>query len=95
MDKLGIPEDLAADMHGMKLEWNSIFAKNEKDFKILCSDPKCDYRIPPSPHCLYYHCIKIHNWGEYKCPRTDNCQFVAYAKESCLSCINLTINYSL
>jgi len=83
LDKLGIPENQAADMKGIKIEWNSIFAKNEEDFKILCTDPKCEYRILPSPQCLYDHCIKVHNWGEYKCPRTDNCQFIAYTKEKC------------
>ena len=91
LDRLGIPEDQAADMKGVNIEWNSIFAKNENDFKILCPEPKCNYQILPSPNCLHDHCIQVHNWGEYKCPRTDNCQFVSKSKGSCLTDIFLKL----
>ena len=82
LSKLGIPEDSAASMAELRMDWDAIIAKNEKDFKIHCTEPKCQFRAPMIPKSLMQHCIKQHNWGRYKCPRVKNCQYVSNTKDS-------------
>ena len=82
LSQLGIPEYSAADMAELKINWNAVIAKNGKDFKIHCTEPKCHFRAHMTPDSLRNHCITMHEWGEYKCPRTDNCKYVSHTKES-------------
>ena len=44
LSKLGIPEDSAAAMNEVNMDWDSVIAKNKKDFKIHCIEPKCKFR---------------------------------------------------
>ena len=80
LEKLGIPKESASDMTELNVEWDSILAKNKEDFKIHCTHPKCKYRTHMVPNSLREHCISVHEWGEYKCPRTDNCQYTSHTK---------------
>ena len=89
LSKLGIPEDSAAAMAELKLDWDSVIAKNKEDFKIHCIETKCKFRADMTPHSLEEHCVKVHEWGEYKCTQNNNCQYVSHHKELIIipSCI--------
>ena len=67
-------------MSELNIQWDSVIAKNEEDFKIYCTELNCEYRTDMKPNSLIDHCTQAHNWGEYKCPRTDNCKYTAYTR---------------
>ena len=81
LSKLGIAEESAADMAELKMDWDSVIAKNKKDFKIHCIESKCKFRADMIPNSLKEHCVREHDWGEYKCRKNDYCKYVSHSKE--------------
>ena len=76
MKRLGINEKDWNKMSRTKIDWNSI----TEHPTVVCSENKCEFETDLNAECLVDHCIKVHEYGKYKCPKT-NCEYEGYSKE--------------